>query len=47
MALGHAHYRHQRLLEIARAVGGADDDGGTAIALQAAVEQPEGIGDDA
>ena len=47
MALGHAHHRDQRLLEVARAVGGADDDGGAAVALQAAVEQPERIGDHA
>ena len=37
----------QRLLQVARAVGGADDDGGAAVALQAAVEQPERIGDHA
>ena len=47
MALGHAHDRHQRLLEIARAVGGADDDRSAAVAFEAAVEQPERIGDHA
>ena len=47
MALGHAHDRDQRLLQVARAVGAADDDGRTAVALEAAVEQAEGIGDHA
>ena len=47
MALGHAHHRDQRLLQIAGAIGSADDDGGASVALQAAVEQPEGIGDHA
>ena len=47
MALGHAHDGDQRLPEVACAVGPAHDHRRAAVALQAAVEQAERVGDHA
>ena len=47
MALGHAHDDDRPLLQVARAVGGADHHRGAAVALQRAVEQAQRIGDHA
>ena len=47
MALGGAHHVDRPPRQVPGALRRADDDGGGAVALEAAVEQPEGVGDHA